>query len=36
LQEPVTAGSLLGLALVALGLWVAHLQAPETRASPHP
>lgn len=35
LHEPVTAGSLLGLAFVALGLWVAHLHAPETRASPH-
>lgn len=28
LGEAVTLGSLLGLVLVALGLWVAHLQAP--------
>jgi drug/metabolite transporter (DMT)-like permease len=33
LHEPVTTGSLLGLAFVALGLWVAHLQTSETRMS---
>jgi drug/metabolite transporter (DMT)-like permease len=33
LGEPVTAGSLAGLALVAIGLWVAHLQAAEARAT---
>lgn len=31
LGEPITAGALAGLALVALGLWVAHFQTAETR-----
>jgi drug/metabolite transporter (DMT)-like permease len=33
LGEPVTAGSLAGLTLVALGLWVAHLQSAEARTT---
>jgi drug/metabolite transporter (DMT)-like permease len=33
LGEPVTAGTLAGLALVAIGLWVAHLQTVEARAT---
>jgi drug/metabolite transporter (DMT)-like permease len=34
LHEPLTVASLAGLAFVALGLWIAHLQPPEPRASP--
>ena len=33
LHEPVTAGALAGLALVALGLWVAHLETAQARTS---
>jgi drug/metabolite transporter (DMT)-like permease len=33
LHEPVTTGSLLGLALVALGLWVAHLETAQARTA---
>lgn len=33
LGEPMTAGALTGLALVALGLWVAHLQSAEARTT---
>jgi drug/metabolite transporter (DMT)-like permease len=33
LHEPVTTGSLLGLALVALGLWVAHLGTAPARTA---
>jgi drug/metabolite transporter (DMT)-like permease len=33
LGEPITAGALAGLALVALGLWVAHFQTAETRTT---
>jgi drug/metabolite transporter (DMT)-like permease len=34
LGEPLSAGALAGLALVVLGLWVAHLQPLAARASP--
>ncbi|HEX2112827.1 MAG TPA: DMT family transporter [Alphaproteobacteria bacterium] len=34
LGEPLSAGALAGLALVALGLWVAHIQTAEARTSP--
>lgn len=33
LREPVTTGSLLGLALVAVGLWVAHFETAQTRSA---
>jgi drug/metabolite transporter (DMT)-like permease len=33
LHEPVTVGALAGLALVALGLWVAHLETAQARTS---
>jgi drug/metabolite transporter (DMT)-like permease len=33
LGEPMTAGTLTGLALVVLGLWVAHLQTAEARTT---
>jgi drug/metabolite transporter (DMT)-like permease len=33
LGEPMTAGALAGLALVVLGLWVAHLQTAEARTT---
>jgi drug/metabolite transporter (DMT)-like permease len=34
LGEPMSAGAIAGLALVALGLWVAHIQTAEARTSP--